>query len=62
MHLRVAVVGIGAMGSGIIRTLKKMRGIEIVAIADKNPEALTRIQSVLPSDTMVTTYPGYPHL
>lgn len=58
MHVRVAVVGIGAMGLGIIRTLQKINDIEIVAIADKNPEALVKLQSVLPSDTLITTNPS----
>ena len=58
MSVRVAVVGIGAMGLGIIRTLLKIKEIKIVAIADKNPVALAGLQSLLPSDTLITTQPS----
>ena len=55
MPIRIAVVGIGAMGSGIVRTLLKANDIEIVAVADKNPMAHKRIQPILSASTLVTT-------
>jgi predicted homoserine dehydrogenase-like protein len=53
--IRIAVVGIGAMGSGIVRTLLKANDIEIVAVADKNPKAQERIQPILSARTLITT-------
>jgi predicted homoserine dehydrogenase-like protein len=58
MLVRVAIVGIGAMGLGIVRTLLKAKNIEIVAIADKNPKALKGLQSILPLNTLTTTEPS----
>jgi predicted homoserine dehydrogenase-like protein len=51
----VAVVGIGAMGRGLIPLLNKIHDIQVVAIADKNPKALENIKPLLSNNIKVTT-------
>ncbi|MFC1506175.1 Gfo/Idh/MocA family oxidoreductase [Thermoproteota archaeon] len=51
----VAVVGIGAMGRGLIPLLNKTHDIQVVAIADKNPKALENIKPLLSNKIKATT-------
>jgi predicted homoserine dehydrogenase-like protein len=53
--INVAVVGIGAMGRGLIPLLSKTHDIQVVAIADKNPKALENIKPLLSNKIKVTT-------
>jgi predicted homoserine dehydrogenase-like protein len=53
--IRVAVVGTGAMGRGIIHVLRKTADIQVVAVADSDPAALERVKPFLPIDTLITT-------
>jgi len=55
MAKRVAIVGIGAMGLGILEVLRKYSAVEIVAIADKDPCALNRAAYLLPNGALITT-------
>lgn len=57
LKTRVAVVGIGAMGRGIVQVIQKSCDMEIVAISDINPLALENAKSLLPRGALVTTNP-----
>ena len=57
MKIRVAVVGTGAIGRGIVQVIKKSEDVEVVAIADINPIALEKTARFLSKDTLVTTKP-----
>lgn len=57
MNIRVAIVGTGAMGRGIVQVLSKIRDMEVVAIADINPDALEKTKPYLSKDALVTTNP-----
>ena len=58
MKVRVAVVGIGAMGKGIVKLLRKEdEDFEVVAVADTNPFAIEAIRPFLASGTLVTGTP-----
>ena len=52
---KVAVVGLGAMGRGIVSVLQKTRNIEIVAVADIDKNVLESIQPHLAKECLVTT-------
>ena len=54
MPIKVAVVGTGLMGRGIISTLKKIKDIEVVAIADIDLNALERVKPDLPKRALVS--------
>jgi predicted homoserine dehydrogenase-like protein len=51
----VAVVGIGAMGRGIVSLLNKIDDIQIVAIADKDPKTLENIKPLLSNNILTKT-------
>lgn len=51
----VAVVGIGAMGRGIVSLLNKIDDIQVMAIADKESKALENIKPLLSSNIKATT-------
>lgn len=53
MTVRVMVLGIGAMGLGIVEVLKKFPEFELVAVADKDPNALQRAKRIVPRDALV---------
>jgi len=55
LKIKVAVVGVGAMGRGIVSLLRKIRDMEVVAIADVDLNALERTKPYLPRDALVTT-------
>jgi len=57
VKIRVAVVGIGAMGRGILQVIRKSTDMEIVAVADIDPRALERTKLFLPEKALVTTHP-----
>ncbi|MHA1711252.1 MAG: Gfo/Idh/MocA family oxidoreductase [Candidatus Freyarchaeota archaeon] len=57
MKVQVAVVGVGAMGRGIVQVVQRSEDMEVVAIADKNPKALEKASRFLSSDTLITTNP-----
>nr|MDO8081176.1 homoserine dehydrogenase [Candidatus Freyarchaeota archaeon] len=55
--IRVAVVGIGAMGRGIVQVLQKSEDMDVVAISDINLLALEKAKPFLSEETLVTTKP-----
>lgn len=55
--IKVAVVGAGAMGRGIIHVLTKNPEFQVVAVADPNPAALENAKTFLPGNTLMTTNP-----
>jgi len=57
LKVQVAVVGVGAMGRGIVQVVQRSEDMEVVAIADKNPKALEKASRFLSSDTLITTNP-----
>ena len=57
LKTRIAVIGIGAMGSGIILAAQKNPEIEVVAISDINKNALRRFERILSKNTLVTIRP-----
>ena len=57
MKIRVGVVGIGAMGQGIVQVIQRNEDMEVVAIADRNPPKLKRVEHFLSKDALVTTKP-----
>jgi predicted homoserine dehydrogenase-like protein len=57
MKIRVAVVGTGAMGRGVVSVIKKHRDMEVSAIADINPKALESTRPFLTEGTLITTEP-----
>ena len=57
MKTRIAVVGTGAMGKGIVSVIKKHKDMEVSAIADIEPKALERTRPFLTSEALVTTEP-----
>jgi predicted homoserine dehydrogenase-like protein len=57
LKIRVAVVGVGAMGKGIVQVIRKNTDIEVVAVADINPTALKETSPFLPKNSLVTTKP-----
>ena len=56
-NIRVAVVGLGAMGRGIIQVVQRSVDMEIVAVSDINQQALEKAKSPLPVDVLATTNP-----
>jgi len=54
LKIKVAVVGAGAMGRGIISVLRKSEDMEVVAVADVDSNALKRVE-FLPENALVTT-------
>jgi len=55
LKIRIAVVGVGAMGRGIVSVLRKIEDMEVVAVADVDSNALERAKPFLENDTLVTT-------
>jgi len=55
LKIRVAVVGVGAMGRGIVSVLRKIEDMEVVAIADIDSNALERSRPFLRKNALVTT-------
>lgn len=56
-RIRVAVVGIGAMGQGIVSVLGRSMEIDVVAVADVSKKALETISPYVPEHTLMTTDP-----
>jgi len=52
--IRVAVVGTGAMGKGIVEVIRKFDDMEVVAIADINQNALDQTVPYLKGEALVT--------
>jgi predicted homoserine dehydrogenase-like protein len=57
LKTKVAVVGLGAMGRGIVSVLRKMKDMKIVAVADVHSSALERARPFLSNDSLLTTNP-----
>ncbi len=57
MKTRVAVVGTGAMGRGIVQIVQRLKDMEIVAVTDINSQALENVKPFLPHDALITTKP-----
>jgi len=55
--IRVAVVGIGAMGQGIVSVLGRSMDVDVVAVADVSKKALETISPYVPQHTLITTDP-----
>lgn len=51
--LRAAVIGLGAMGANHVRVYSEIAGVEVVGVADTDPERVTRA-------TAGRTFPGFP--
>ena len=59
MKTRIAVVGTGAMGKGIVSVIKKHKDMEVSAIADIDQKALEKTRPFLvDKDALVTTDPA----
>jgi predicted homoserine dehydrogenase-like protein len=56
-RVKVAIVGVGAMGRGILSVLRRAKDIEVVAVADVDRGALERAAAFVPKDSFVTTKP-----
>ena len=52
---KVAVVGLGAMGKGVVHVVQRSIDMEIVAVADINPQAVAKVKPFLNSDVLATT-------
>jgi len=52
--IRVAVVGIGAMGRGIIQVIRANPDMEVVGISDVNEKVLLRAKNLVPKNTIIT--------
>ena len=57
MKIKVGVIGIGAMGRGIVRVIQKNEDMDVVAIADRNKYKLKNVECFLIKDCLVTTKP-----
>ena len=57
MKIRVGVIGIGAMGRGIVRVIHKNEDMDVVAISDRNPGKLENAARFLSKNCLVTTKP-----
>ncbi len=51
---KVAVVGVGSQGLGIVHVLLRARQVEIVAVADIDKNALEKVASLVPNNCLVT--------
>lgn len=58
MKTKIAVVGTGAMGRGIVQVVQRSDDMEIVAVADINPQAIENVKRYLPKNTLTTTTPS----
>jgi predicted homoserine dehydrogenase-like protein len=57
LKTKIAVVGIGAMGRGIVQVVQRSADMEIVAVADINQQALENVKPFLPVDALISTNP-----
>jgi len=57
MKIRVGVIGIGAMGRGIVKVIQRNGDMDVVAIADRNQSKMDRVASFLSKDCLLTTKP-----
>jgi len=57
MTIRVAVVGTGMMGKGIVSVIKKQKDMEVCAIADIDPKAIERTRPFLPEGAIIASEP-----
>jgi predicted homoserine dehydrogenase-like protein len=57
LKARVAVVGTGAMGRGIVQVVQRSHDMKVVAVADVDRQALERTKPFLPKEALVTTDP-----
>jgi len=57
LKIKVAVVGIGAIGGGLVSLLRRFDDMEVVAVADRSVDAFNRIMPYLSKDTLTTTDP-----
>ncbi|MGO9644717.1 MAG: homoserine dehydrogenase [Candidatus Bathyarchaeia archaeon] len=51
---KVAIVGVGSQGLGLVHLLRKTKQVEIVAVADINKNALEKVASLVPNSCLVT--------
>jgi predicted homoserine dehydrogenase-like protein len=58
LKTRVAVVGVGSMGLGIVQVLRRMKDMEVIAVGDKDPNALRVAERFLVRGTLQTTNPS----
>ena len=58
MKTKIAVVGTGAMGRGIVQVVQRSDDMEIVAVADINPQAIENVKPYLPKNALTTTTPS----
>lgn len=55
--IRVAVVGIGAMGRGILQVIRANPDMKVVGISDINEIVLQRAKDLVPKNTVITKNP-----
>ena len=57
LKIRVGVVGIGAMGHGIVQVIQRNEDMEVVAVSDRNLPKLNRVKPFLSKNTLITPNP-----
>jgi len=57
VKIRVGVVGIGAMGQGIVQVIQRRSDMEVIAIADKNSNQLKKVEHLLSKGSLITRKP-----
>lgn len=55
--IKIGVIGYGYWGPNVVRNLSAQAGFQVVAVCDKNPEALRRVKQAYPA-IEVTSDPG----
>lgn len=58
MKTKIAVVGLGAMGKGIVQVVQRSTDMKIVAAADIDRQAVEKTKPLLPKDALATTHPA----
>jgi predicted dehydrogenase len=54
--LRVGVIGYGYWGPNIVRNFQSLENCEVVAVCDRNPDALRRVNKVYPGIALTTDF------
>lgn len=57
MNIRVGVIGIGAMGRGIVKVIQRNEDMNVIAIADRNKSKMENVAHFLSKDCIFTTKP-----
>jgi len=54
VNVRIGVIGYGYWGPNIVRNLVGLEGCEVVAVCDRNPKALAKVQRTYPAIRVTT--------